>query len=51
MPAASYQELLLEALPQVIENDEQYGAIRRRFGDLFGKRTGRTPEETKLMRL
>jgi len=51
MPTASYEELLIEALPQVIENDEQYDAIGRRLGNLLGKQKGRTPEETKLMRL
>lgn len=50
MPA-TYQELLTETLPAIIENDEEYGEIHSRLGRLVGKGRNRTPEETKLMRL
>jgi HTH-type transcriptional regulator/antitoxin HigA len=50
MPA-TYQELLTETLPAIIENDEQYGEIHSRLGRLVVKGRNRTPEETKLMRL
>jgi antitoxin component HigA of HigAB toxin-antitoxin module len=50
MPA-TYQELLTETLPAIIENDEQYGEIHSRLGRLIGKGRNRTPEETKLMRV
>src|ERR1035438_5250615 len=51
MPNATYEELLIEILPQVIETEAQYGLIARRFGDLVGKGRARSAEETKLMRL
>ena len=51
MPTASYETLLTETSPQVIETEEQYRTIGQRFGDLVGKGRGRSPEETKLMRL
>jgi HTH-type transcriptional regulator / antitoxin HigA len=51
MPTASYESLLTETSPQVIETWEQYQTIGRRFGDLVGKGRTRTREETKLMRL
>jgi len=48
----SYEQFLVEASPQVIENLSQYRDINERFGNLVPKgRRGRTPEETKLMRL
>jgi hypothetical protein len=47
----TYEELLTEVCPQVIENDEQYDTIGRRFGELLGKQRSRTAEETRLMRL
>ena len=50
MPTA-YEQLLLEAAPQVIETEREYEEIVRRAGDLGGKNRKRTPEETKLMRL
>src|ERR1035438_5388185 len=50
MPTA-YEQLLLEAAPQVIETEREYEEIVRRAGDLVGKNRKRTPEETKLMRL
>jgi HTH-type transcriptional regulator/antitoxin HigA len=51
MPIASYETLLTETCPQVIETRKQYQAIGQRFGDLLGKGRARTAEETKLMRL
>ena len=51
MPTISYEDLLTETSPQVIESWEQYEAIGHRFGDLVGKGRARTPAETKLMRL
>ncbi len=51
MPAATYRELLIETLPQVIETEEHYDRIARRFGDLVGKGQARSAEETKLVRL
>ena len=50
MPTA-YEQLLLEAAPQVIETEREFEEIVRRAGDLVGKNRKRTPEETKLMRL
>ena len=51
MPTATYEELLIETLPQVIETEAQYRHISRRFGDLVGKGRARSAEETKLLRL
>lgn len=51
MPSATYDQLLDEALPQVIETEEQYERVGARFGELIGKGRKRTPDETKLMRL
>ena len=51
MPTASYETLLTETCPQIIESWKQYKEIGRRFGDLVGKGRARTAEETKLMRL
>ena len=51
MPTLTYEELLTETCPQVIDTFEQYEAIGRSFGDLVGKSRQRTPQETKLMRL
>jgi antitoxin component HigA of HigAB toxin-antitoxin module len=51
MPTATYEELLIETLPQVIETEARYRQIARRFGDLAGKGRGRSAEETKLLRL
>jgi len=48
---ATYQELLMETEPAVIETGEQYQEIGSRFGDLVGKDRQRTPEETRLMHL
>lgn len=51
MPTATYEELLIETLPQAIRTEAQYHQIARRFGDLVGKGRGRSAEETKLLRL
>lgn len=51
MPSATYEQLLNETLPQVIQTYKQYEQIGARFGELVGKGRKRTPEETKLMRL
>jgi HTH-type transcriptional regulator / antitoxin HigA len=51
MASATYEELLLETVPQVIETERQYREIGSRFGDLVGKGRTRTASETKLMRL
>ena len=51
MPTATYEELLIETLPQVIETEAQYHQIASRFGDLVGKGRARSAEETKFLRL
>lgn len=51
MPTTNYEQLLSEALPQIIETEEQYEQIGDRLGDLVGKGRRRTIDETKLMRL
>jgi HTH-type transcriptional regulator/antitoxin HigA len=51
MPTATYEELLVETAPQVIDTEAQYRQIARRFGDLVGKGRARTAQETKLLRL
>jgi HTH-type transcriptional regulator/antitoxin HigA len=49
--ATTYENLLVDVLPRVIETDRQYREIAGRFGDLLGKGRARTGDETKLMRL
>ena len=51
MSSATYEKLLVETLPQVIETEKQYGEIGDRLGDLVGKGRSRTRDETRLMRL
>jgi len=51
MPTTTYEELLIETLPQAIQTEAQYHRIARRFGDLVGKGRARSAEETKLLRL
>ena len=51
MPTATYEDLLTETCPQIIETRKQYQTIGQRFGDLLAKGRARTAEETKLMRL
>ena len=50
MPTATYEQLLIETIPQVIETEKQYREIGARFGDLVGRRR-RTAAEGKLMSL
>ena len=51
MPSATYEQLLIETLPEAIGNEKQYRQIGASLGELIGKGRSRTPEETKLMRL
>ncbi len=51
MPTATYEELLIETAPQVIETEAQYHRIVRRFGDLAGKGQARSADETRLLLL
>jgi HTH-type transcriptional regulator / antitoxin HigA len=51
MPIATYEELLVETVPQVIKNDKHYREVAALFGDLLGKGRSRTRDETRLMRL
>jgi antitoxin component HigA of HigAB toxin-antitoxin module len=51
MSTATYEELLTETAPQVIETEARYRQIVRRLGDLAGKGRARSAEETKLLRL
>ena len=51
MPTVTYEELLTEAMPSFIETEQEHEKAGRRFGELLRKGVGRTPDETKLMRL
>jgi HTH-type transcriptional regulator / antitoxin HigA len=51
MPAATYEQLLAQTVPEVIVSEDQYQEIGSRFGDLVGKGRARSSEETRLMRL
>lgn len=52
MPTANtYEELLLEALPEVIETEEQYDCAAVRLSELVRKGRRRTTDETRLMKL
>jgi HTH-type transcriptional regulator/antitoxin HigA len=51
MPPPTYQDLLVEILPQVIETERQYKQFGERFGDLVGRPGRRTAAEERLMRL
>src|SRR5258708_40264097 len=51
MPPASYETLVTETRPQVIETWKRYQTIAQRFGDFVGKGRARSAEETKLMHL
>jgi HTH-type transcriptional regulator/antitoxin HigA len=50
MPTVAYEQLLADAMPARVQNDEEYDLIRSRFGDLLSKRR-RTVAEDKLMDL
>ena len=41
MPTATYEQLLIEAVPEVIETEKQYREIGDRFGDLQRARNER----------
>ena len=47
----TYQQLLIETAPRVIETEDQYEGIANRAGELVSKGRKRIPEETQLMRL
>ena len=47
----TYQRLLIESTPRVIETEDQYEEIANRVGELVRKGRKRPPEETQLMRL
>ncbi|MGO9231099.1 MAG: helix-turn-helix domain-containing protein [Bryobacteraceae bacterium] len=51
LDVSSYERMLTEILPQVIDTEGQYDRIARRFGDLVGKGRTRSAEETRLLRL
>ena len=51
MSTATYEQLLAETVPQVIETEKQYRELGARFGDLVGKGRSRSRDESKLMRL
>ena len=51
MPTATYEQLLIETVPEVIETEKQYREIGDRFGELIGKGRSRTRNQTRLMRL
>ncbi len=51
MRTATYEDLLIETIPQVIQTEKQYRAIGSRFGELVGRGRVRTRDETRLMRL
>ena len=52
MPTANtYEELLLEALPEVIETEQQYDAAAVRLSELVRKGRRRSADETRLMKL
>ena len=43
MPTVTYEQLLSETLPQVIENDDHYREIGSRFGKLISKGRAERP--------
>jgi antitoxin component HigA of HigAB toxin-antitoxin module len=51
MPTATYEQLLIEAIPQVIEAGNQYREIWGSLRRTDRQRAPRTRGETKLMRL
>ena len=50
MPTATYEELLVDTVPQVIQTEKQYREIGSRFGELVGKGRART-QDRKSTRL
>jgi len=51
MPTVTYEKMLAETLPKVIETSGQYDSFHKRFGDLVGKGRARTADETAFMKL
>ena len=51
MPAATYEQLLVETVPEVIHTERQYRDIGARYSALLGKGRNRSRDETRLMRL
>ncbi len=47
----TYVSLLADAIPKVIETEEEYDRLLLQFEQLHGKRQNRTPEELALYRL
>jgi HTH-type transcriptional regulator / antitoxin HigA len=47
----TYVSLLADAIPKVIETEEEYDRLLLQFERLHGKRQNRTPEELALYRL
>ena len=47
----TYEDLLLENTPQIIETEKQYEELGDRLAELIGKGRARTRDETKIMRL
>lgn len=50
MPTATYEQLLVEAIPSRIDTENQYEAIHAKFGDLFSKKR-LSPAEEELKNL
>src|SRR5260221_333803 len=51
MRATTYERLLMDTVPQVIETGRQYREIGTRLGELIGQGRARTLNETRLIRL
>ena len=51
MPTLTYEQLLAETIPAVIDDAAAYSEISRRFGALLVKGRQRSAGETKLMHL
>ena len=52
MPSApTYEHLLLEVLPEVIQTEDQYDSAAVRLSELVRKGHRRTADETRLMKL
>ena len=51
MASTTYERLLVETVPEIIDTDDRYQEISAYFGDLIGKGRRRRSEETRLMKL
>ena len=51
MPTATYEQFLVETVPEVITTEARYEAITGKLGDLVGKGRKRSGDETRFMRL